>query len=82
LRPDQDVQVWIHRSWGKVVAIAGSGDPPTVLLAAGDGESTWYAVPPGGGEKANLTQDELERLMLEALSSRERPKWPDWHQLS
>jgi hypothetical protein len=80
LRPDQDVQIFVNRSWGVVFASGGDGQPPGVIM--GDGEHAWYAVPPGGGEKANLTPEQLERLMLEAMSSPDRPSWPDWHQIA
>ena len=79
LRSARHVQVFVDRSWGVVVASSGDGEPPGVIV--GDGENAWYAAPPGGGKKANLTQDQLEQLMIEVLSSPERPKWPEWHEL-
>jgi hypothetical protein len=79
LRQDRD-QVFIDRSWGTVVALAADGRPPGVILS--DEEHTWHAVPPGGGEKADLSPEQLEQLMLDVMSSPERPTWPDWHQLT
>jgi len=62
------------------VASASDGEPLSVFL--GDGEHTWYAVPPGGALDEDLSQRQVERLMLEAVSSPERPAWPEWHRLT
>lgn len=79
LRPDRDQQVFVHRSWGVVAAVADRRHPVTVLFS--DGERSWFAVPPGAPDRQDLTPDQIEHVLLDALTSPGRPEWPDWHPL-
>lgn len=75
-----DQQVFVHRSWGTVVAVANGRDPVGVLLS--DGEKSWFAAPPGAPDDQNLTPDEVELVVLDALVAERAPRWPDWHSLT
>lgn len=81
LRPEADQQIHVHRSWGTVAAVADRKHPIHVLLT--DGEHSWTATPPDGprptkGHHADLTHDQVEHVMVEALTSPVRPAWPHW----
>jgi hypothetical protein len=79
LRPDRDQQVFVHRSWGTVAAVADGRHDVAVLLSHGG--KSWFAVPPGGPDKAHLTPDQIEHILLDAMTAPKRPQWPDWRHL-
>jgi hypothetical protein len=72
--------VYIHRSWGTVAALAGRRRPVGVFLA--DGDDSWRAAPPGAGPGVELTQEQIEQVVLDALAAPIRPHWPDWRPLT
>jgi hypothetical protein len=79
LRTDQ--QVHVRRSWGAVLAVCDGKDPVRVFLA--DGEKSWVAEPPDATTKAkggyaDLTLEQVEFVMVDALTSPDRPEWPRW----
>lgn len=74
-------QVSVARPWGTVVAMGDGKDPVGILLA--DGDKCYVAEPPGAttigrGGFADLTLDQVEHVMVEAMTSPERPQWPKW----
>jgi hypothetical protein len=75
--PDQ--QVFVHRDWGTIVAVAQRQDPVGVFWT--DGGTTWYAVPPGAVGDDHLTPEQVKHVMLEALTSPGPPEWPQWRTL-
>ncbi|NLT56951.1 MAG: hypothetical protein GXX79_20795 [Actinomycetales bacterium] len=80
LTPDCDGQVYVHRSWGTLVAIADGRPPVSVTFV--DGEHVWYPVPLGPvSDHEPLTWDQVERVMIHALTSPERPNWLRWVRL-
>lgn len=74
-----DQQVFVHRSWGTVVAVADGKHPVNVFWT--DGDTTWYAVPPGTVEDQDLTPEQVKHVLLEALTSPGPPSWPQWRVL-
>jgi hypothetical protein len=72
--------VLVHRAWGTLAARAGREDTVNVFLS--DGASAWYAVPPGTHEAHPLTLGQVEHIVLDAMSSPERPAWPHWVELA
>ena len=74
-----DQQVFVSRSWGTVVAVATSRLPVGVFLS--DGEKVWSAEPPNVGGSCELTPDQIEHIMLDALPSSRPPAWPVWSDL-
>jgi hypothetical protein len=46
-----------------------------------DGETTWTADPPPGTSQQELTAEQVEHVVLEALASPVRPEWPHWQVL-
>jgi hypothetical protein len=84
VRPGVDRQVFVHRSWGTVAAVAEERYPDDVGLYLSDGDTSWAAVAPGSPEdlrQCHLTPDQVEHVVLDALTSPERPAWPDWRYL-
>ncbi|HZB48494.1 MAG TPA: hypothetical protein VE547_05320 [Mycobacteriales bacterium] len=79
LHQDSRQQVFIHRPWGTIVADTDRQHPVTVILF--DGEKSWVATAPGAGERQALTPEQVEHIMLDALTADSRPQWPDWHYL-
>jgi hypothetical protein len=79
LRPERDQQVFVHRGWGTIVAVADGRHPVGVILY--DGEKSWFATAPGAADDQELTPDQVEHIMLDALTADSRPQWPDWHYL-
>jgi len=75
-----DDTVLVHRAWGTVAARADRLLPPGVLLSNETG--AWFAAPPEADEERLLTWFEVERIVLEALTSPTRPAWPRWVALS
>ncbi|MER7892971.1 hypothetical protein ABTX15_24425 [Micromonospora sp. NPDC094482] len=80
LDPDLDQQVHVRRPWGAIAAVTDHRHPVGVVMADTENRS-WAAYPPGGDERAELTPEQVERLMLDALTSAQRPAWPDWRRL-
>ncbi len=85
LRPGTDRQVFVHRAWGTVAAVADARYPDDVSVFLADTDDTsWTAVAPGSPEdlrQCHLTSDQVEHIVLDALTSPERPAWPDWRYL-
>jgi hypothetical protein len=79
LRPERDQRIFVHRSWGTLVAIADRREPVTVLLT--DGETTWCATIRGTTNEQPLTPEQIEHVMLDALTSPAPPDWPEWQVL-
>ncbi len=79
LRPESRAQVFVHRPWGTVVAVAEGRDPITVIMSEGD--HAWFATAPGAAEEQALTPEQVEHVILDALSASGRPAWPDWREL-
>ena len=84
LRPEADQQVHIRRSWGTVAAVTDRKHPVCVVLS--DGEHSWVAEPPDGAATtrsgyADMTLEQVEHVMVDALTSPERPRWPRWSDL-
>lgn len=69
-------QVFIDRHWGSLCALFDKREVTTVLLS--DGSDSWFAVSPGADRDRPLTPDQVERIVLDALTSVQRPAWPDW----
>ncbi|WBB69510.1 hypothetical protein [Micromonospora sp. WMMD812] len=80
LDPYQDQQVHVRRPWGVVAAVTDRRYPVGVVMADTEDRS-WAAYPPGGDEHAELTPEQVEHVMLDALTSAQRPAWPDWRRL-
>ena len=59
--------------------MADGRHPVGVILY--DGEKSWLATGPGAAEDQELTPDQIEHMMLDALTADGRPQWPDWHYL-
>jgi hypothetical protein len=76
LRADRDQQVLVHRPWGTVAAVADGRHPVAVVMF--DGEHSWSATAPGAVGSQELTPDQIEHVMLEALTTPSRPQWPTW----
>ena len=49
---------------------------------AADGEHSWFAVPPGAVDANDLTLEQVEHIVLDALTASQRPAWPDWPALT
>ena len=80
LRREQDRQIFVHRKWGTVAAVADGHHPVSVFLS--DGNKSWSATAPGEPETATLTPDQIEHIMLDSLASDHAPPWPTWHPLA
>jgi len=72
----RDQQVLVHRAWGTVAAVADGRHPVVVVLS--DGEHSWSAAVPGAAGSKELSPDQVEHVMLEALTAPSRPQWPTW----
>ena len=79
MRDVPDQQVWVHRPWGLIVAVTSIHSPITVLFH--DGENVWTAEPPNSIQESELTPDQAEYVVLEALTVAEVPSWPHWDKL-
>lgn len=80
LRPEQDAQVFVHRPWGIVAAVSDGRNPITLVLS--DGEHSWQARVPGATDQHDLTLEQIEHVVLAALTAPERPAWPEWQILA
>jgi hypothetical protein len=76
LSAERDEQVLVHRPWGTVAAVADGRNPIGVVLS--DGEHSWFAVPPGAVDAKDLTLEQVEHIVLDALTASEQPAWPEW----
>ena len=79
LHRGRNQQVFVHRRWGTIVAVADGRHPVTVILH--DGEKSWLAAAPGAADDQELTPDQVEHVLLDALAAESRPQWPDWRYL-
>jgi hypothetical protein len=75
-----DHQVHVRRPWGAIAAVGDRRLPAGVVMADTEDRS-WGAYPPGGAEDSQLTPDQVEHIMVDALTSTERPAWPEWRRL-
>ena len=71
---------WSRASWGTIAARADRTLPPGVLFS--DETGAWFAAPPEADEERLLTWFEVERIVLDAMTSPARPTWPRWVALS
>ena len=78
MRPEHQTQVFVHRPWGTVLAVADRGDSVGVFLS--DGNRTWIATAPGAADDQPLTPEQIEYVVLDALTAQERPKWAEWRE--
>jgi hypothetical protein len=84
LHAEVDQQVHIRRSWGTVAAVTDRRHPVCVVLSVG--EHSWVAEPPDGATTtrsgyADMTLEQVEHVMVDSLTSPERPHWPRWSDL-
>jgi hypothetical protein len=75
----RDQQVFVHRPWGTVVAVADGRHPVGVFLS--DGEKSYVAAAPGSPEGQDLSPEQIEAVLLDALSASGPPAWPEWRYL-
>ena len=80
LSAGRDEQVFVHRPWGTVAAVADGRNPIGVVLS--DGEHSWFAAVPGAVGAKDLTLEQVEHVVLDALTASERPVWPKWRALT
>jgi hypothetical protein len=79
MRPEHDTQVVVHRPWGTLVAVADRGESVGVFLS--DGEKTWIAAAPGATDGRHLTPEQIEYVLLDALTAPGPPTWAEWRDL-
>lgn len=77
LDPDLQQQVHIRRPWGVIAAVSDRRDPVGVVMRERDGRA-WGAYVPGADRREHLTPEQVEAVMLAALTSAGRPDGPDW----
>ena len=80
MRPEHDTQVFVHRPWGTVVAVADRGESVGVFLS--DGKKTWIAAAPGATDGQYLTPEQIEYVLLDALTAPGPPDWAEWRDLN
>lgn len=80
LDSERDQQVFVHRPWGTIAAVADGRHPVTVVMS--DGEHSWSANPPGSIDSQDLTPEQVEHVVLDALMSSTPPDWPEWRDLT
>jgi hypothetical protein len=76
MRPDHKTQVLVHRPWGTIVAVADRGESVMVFLS--DGQKTRIATAPGAAEDGYLTPEQIEYVLLDALTAPGPPTWAEW----
>ncbi|MGK5741389.1 hypothetical protein [Micromonospora sp. URMC 103] len=76
MRPEHETQVFVHRPWGTLVAVADRGESVKVFLS--DGKNTWIAAAPGAPDDQHLTPDQIEYVVLDALTAPGPPTWAEW----
>ncbi|MBM7494106.1 hypothetical protein JOD64_005328 [Micromonospora luteifusca] len=81
LDPDLQQQVHIRRPWGAIAAVSDRREPVGVVMTDNEGRS-WGAYVPGADDSEQLTPQQVEDVMLAALTSTERPAGPDWRRLA
>ncbi|MET8910083.1 hypothetical protein [Micromonospora sp. NPDC004551] len=81
LDPDLRQQVHIRRPWGVIAAVSDHRDPVGVVLQEPDGRA-WGAYVPGADRREHLTPEQVEDVMLAALTSTGRPEGPDWRPIA
>lgn len=64
---------------GTVVAVADRGESIGVFLS--DGKKTWYAAAPGATEDQPMTPEQIEYVLLDALTVPGPPAWAEWRYL-
>ena len=69
----------VVRPLGSLAAGSDGKNPIGVILW--DGEHTWVAEAPGSAGRSDLTLEQVEHVVLDALTSSERPTWPGWRLL-
>jgi hypothetical protein len=79
LAPGSGAQVFVHRRWGTLAAVCDGRRPFAVVVSTG--EHSWFATAPGSPQDQPLSLDEVEQIVLDALTASERPVWPEWHLL-
>jgi hypothetical protein len=77
LDPDLRQQVHIRRPWGVIAAVSDHREPAGVVVQEPDGRA-WGAYRPGVEHREHLTPEQVEQVMLAALTSSGRPGGPDW----
>jgi hypothetical protein len=80
LRTDRGDVVMVHRPWG-ILTAAGDGKHPIDVILW-DGEHSWVAEAPGSTDRGALTLEQVEHVVVDALSSSEPPSWPQWSLLA
>ncbi|MEU5791504.1 hypothetical protein ABZ754_27740 [Micromonospora purpureochromogenes] len=80
LDPDLGQQVFVHRPWGTVAAVSDHRDPVAVVMSDAEGRP-WAAYVPGADHREHLTPEQVESVMLAALTSDGPPAGPDWRRL-
>ena len=78
MRPD--VTVMVHRPWGTIAA-QGAGPRQVNVFLLGEGTNAWFAVPPEPADDHALTPHQVEHIVLDAMTSADRPAWPQWVEL-
>ncbi|MCN0178148.1 hypothetical protein [Salinispora arenicola] len=81
LHQERNQTVIIHRPWGSV-CVVGEGTAPTDILMS-EGDRMWYAARAGSNlpqKHPQLAPDEVEHVMLDALTSDTPPRWPEWRE--
>ncbi|MFC0032410.1 hypothetical protein ACFFMM_23095 [Micromonospora chaiyaphumensis] len=81
LDPDLQQQVHIRRPWGVIAAVSDHRDPVGVVMQEPDGRA-WGAYVPGADRREHLTPEQVEDVMLAALTSTGRPDGPDWRPIA
>lgn len=74
LRLESKDTMIVHRPWGSVAAVCDGKHPIAVFLT--DGEHTWSAEPSGAADQTALAPEQVEHVVLDALTSSQRPQWP------
>jgi hypothetical protein len=69
-----------YSSTGATIAAVADGRHPVGVILS-DGDKAWFATAPGAADDQDLTPEQVEHIMLDALAADSRPQWPDWHPL-